>query len=132
MPAARLSVQYDPDAVHIELPAGKRNLGSIAIMKSTKNPEWVSVQSMMTGGWYTYDLKNQCWEPAREINAAIDVSQLYEKIDLSKTGFMRDKDGNPCGGWKNTSIKYMDASDVIWKRRPQRARLQLDSRILTA
>ncbi len=86
----------------------------------------------MTGGWYTYDLKNQCWEPAREINAAIDVSQLYEKIDLSKTELMRDKDGNPCGGWKNTSIKYMAASDVIWKRRPQRARLQLDSRILTA
>ena len=69
---------------------------------------------------------------AREINAAIDVSQLYEKIDLSKTELMRDKEGNLCGGWKNTSIKYMAASDVIWKRRPQRARLQLDSRILTA
>ncbi|MBR6080808.1 MAG: hypothetical protein IKP60_11710 [Treponema sp.] len=102
-------------------------------MKSTKNPEWVSVQSMMTGGWYTYDLKNQCWESARGLNSdVLDISILYEKIDLSKTELMRDKQENPCGGWKNTSIKYMAASDVIWKRRPQRARLQLDSRILTA
>jgi len=25
---------------------------------------------------------------------------------------MRDKQGNPCGGWKNTSIKFMNASDA--------------------
>lgn len=116
IPASALNdygLPYDPDAVHIELPAGKRNLGSIAIMKSTKNPEWVSVQSMMTGGWYTYDLKNQCWESARGLSSdALDISILYEKIDLSKTELMRDKQGNPCGGWKNTSIKFMNASDA--------------------
>ena len=103
---------YDPDAVHIELPAGKKTLGSYTIMKSAKNPDWVSIQSMITGGWYTYDLKNQCWESARGLNTdALDISLLYEKIDLSKTELMRAKTGIYCGGWKNIAIKYVEAKE---------------------
>ncbi|MBO4321267.1 MAG: hypothetical protein J5857_12440, partial [Treponema sp.] len=104
---------YDPDAVHVELPArGKLNFGSFTAQKTSSNPDWATIQEMTTGAWLSYDLKNQCWVSANKpSSSAMDISQLYEKIDLSKTQLMRDKQGKPCGGWKNIAIKYPGSLD---------------------
>ena len=104
---------YDPDAVPVELPArGKLNFSSFTAQKTSTNPDLATIQEMTTGAWLNYDLKNQCWVSKNTPSAsAMDISQLYEKIDLSKTQLMRDKQGNPCGGWKNIAIKYPNSLD---------------------